>query len=206
MALDDQLRGGTLTKAQFDALEQRVDDLEQGAQGDSGAVPSQYTINQAGEVTEVVNETINQSETFEEGEEGEEAEEDLLVWDPKKKRLRKLKKGKPGTELQISAKGRLKWGTDPEGGGASAKSGVAEAVWGVKGFGSGGLEIAHGLGALPGNVGAVVSARNLAGKFLGAPGCWVELIEVTKTLLEVKVWSRVERAIGEASWVFWRVE
>jgi hypothetical protein len=92
------------------------------------------------------------------------------------------------------------------GGGGASVSGVAKAVWGVKGFGSPGLEIAHGLGAMPVNVGAIVSARNLEGEFLAAPGCWVEVIEVTETLLEVKVWSRAERLVGEASWVFWRVE
>jgi hypothetical protein len=92
------------------------------------------------------------------------------------------------------------------GGGGTSKSGVVKVVWGEESFGSGGVEIAHGLGVMPVNVGAIVSARNLEGEFLASPGCWVEAIEVTETLLEIKVWSRVKRPAGEGSWVFWRVE
>lgn len=100
MSLEDRLRRGTVSREEFDALEQRIQNLEATTQGDGAAVPSLYTINKAGEVTQIENTTIVEAPEVEEG------EGDLLVVIGGK--TRRLKPGPAGTFLSSNGK-KLIW-------------------------------------------------------------------------------------------------
>lgn len=130
MSLNDKLRLGTLSREDFEALEQRVSNLESAAQGDGAAVPSIYTINKAGEVNVTENVTIVEAPEVEEG------EGDLLIVEGGK--TKRLKPGPKGDFLSSDGK-KLKWVAAPEGGGRTIYSpGVLVPIeWTAEAFFSG---------------------------------------------------------------------
>ena len=139
MSLEDDLRAGTASQEDLQALAERVQDLEDSSQPDTPGFAAKYTINSFGEVTPIEPE-------LEEEEGGPEAEGDLFYSGKSKNKLKRLAKGKKGQILTVNAKGELEW--------VEPAAGLA-IVTGEQLFAPGAeweqlvLTIAHGLGRKP---------------------------------------------------------
>ncbi len=105
--LEEALRTGKATATQLAQLATRVAELEArpGAEPDGAAFASNYTVNQAGEVTVIQNEETVIDELL--------AEPGDLVVGGKFKKGKTLKAGKKGQILTVNAEGELEWVEGP---------------------------------------------------------------------------------------------